>query len=252
MLSRHHCTRGGYSIKKLKYYIIPIMMCTIVLSGCSAKKNEVNNSSFESIEKSIGEKSLEFKENLLLDNKPILNMSYKDVIKNFGEPDKIRTEKILFSASSADNYTYLGILCYEGLEIEFDLGEKEHMKSIQQADVWRFDITNDKYNIGQLRVGMSIEEFHIKFANSKLYSMSDILKNNTDNFSYKDIYNISALRRLLVISKPRDYYGIYKNVFYEEGVLIDKGGNVAAPLGFALLIKDNKIDRIVYGYPNAE
>lgn len=53
---------------------------------------------------------LEFNENLLIDNKPILDMSYSDVINSFGQPNKVIKEKASFPASDTEDYNKEGAL----------------------------------------------------------------------------------------------------------------------------------------------
>lgn len=239
---------GGKAMKKSVYFVI-IIISILVFSACSVNNKVEKTPNNTSVEKE--KNSLEFKENLLIDNKPVLNMSYSDVIKNFGKPTNIRTEKILFPASSSQDYYYVNIISYDGIDFEFELGQNKSMKSIEECKVWRFDITGDKYNIGHLKVGMSIEDYQVKFTDSKIYPLSYLLDTDTDKLLDKDYYAYACLQRLLITSKPKDYYSIYQNVSYQQGVLVNKYGESIAPLGFVILIKDNKIDRIVYGFPNA-
>lgn len=240
--------QGGISLKKPIYFVM-IIISTLVFSACSINNKIKETSNSNSVKKE--KNSLEFKENLVVDNKPVLNMSYSDVIKNFGKPTKVRSEKILFPASSPEDYDYVDILSYDGIDFEFELGSKKSMRSLEECKVWRFDITGDKYNIGNLKVGMSIEEYQRKFTESKIYTLKDLINTNSDKLSAKDAYVYASLQRLLITSKPKDYYNNYENVSYQQGVLLNKDGESITPLGFAILIKDNKIDRIVYGFPNA-
>lgn len=235
-------------IKKSLSFVI-IIISILVFSACSINNNvkKITNSTFVQEEKN----PLEFKENLLLDNKPVLNMSYNDVIKIWGKPITHRTEKVLFPGSSSQDYYCVGILSYDGIDFEFELGLQNSLKPIEECNVWRFDITSDKYNIGHLKVGMSVEEYQKKFSDSKIYTLLDLVATNTDKLSDKDAYIHSSLRRLLITSKPKDYYNMYENVSYQQGILVKKNGESITPLGFAILIKNNKISRIVYGFPNA-
>lgn len=229
--------------------LIMIIISILIFSACSINNNfkKITNSTYTENEKGL----LQFRENLLLDNKPILNTSYSDVIKNFGKPYEIRIEKILLPGSSPQDYSYEGILSYDGIDFEFELGSENSIKHIEKCSVLRFDITSNKYKIGDLKVGMSVREYEEKFTNSKIYAISDLATTDTDKLSAKDAYIHLSLKKLLITSKPKDYYSMYENVSYQQGVLLSKSGETIAPLGFALLIKNNKIDRIVYGFPNA-
>lgn len=207
------------SMKKLVSFIM-FIICILVFSSCYINKNlkKATNSTFVQKEKNI----LEFNENILLDNKPVLNMSYNDVIKNFGKADKVKTEKILFPASSSEDYNYVCILSYDGIDFEFGLGLKNSMKPIEECSVWRFDITSYKYSIGHLKVGMRVKEYQEKFGDSKIYALADLATTNTDKLSDKDAYIQSSLRKLLITSKPKEYYSMYENVSYQQGVLVNK------------------------------
>lgn len=226
------------------------IICILVFSACSinSKTEKEAKTTVTQEEK----KPLEFKENLLINNKPIINMSYNDVIKNFGKPIKFKIVKVLFPASDSQDYYYIDVLSYDGIDFEFELGNQKSMKPIENCKVWRFDLTNNKYNIGKLRVGMSVEEYKKEFTGSKTYHIEDILDANRDVLSDTDSLYLGCLRRILITSKPKDYYNTYGEVSYQQGVLVNKDGENIEPLGFAILIKDNKIDRIVYGFPNAE
>lgn len=199
-------------IKKLVYLVI-ILIPTLFFTACSVNddgqetKTIIDNTVDNSIIKEEV-KALLFKDTLLIDKKPVLGMTYSDIIKNFGKP-------------------------------------------IEECIVWRFDLTSDKYSIGDLKVGMSIEEYQKKFTDSKVFTFLELLNNDSSKLSGRDLYFYSALKRILIISKPKDYYSKYENASYQQGVLINKYRKSVSPLGFGILIKDNKINRIVYGFPNA-
>ena len=233
---------------KSKYFVL-LIISVLAFSACTINNTIEKPTDNTSVVKK--QESLEFKDYLLIDDKPVLNMPYSDIINNFGEPTEIRTEKISFPASGSQEYYYVAILSYDGVEFEFELGSEKSIRSLEECNVWRFDITGEKYNIGNLKVGMTIEEYQEKFTDTSIYTLSDILVADTAKLSDKVAFVYSALQRILITSKPKKYYSMYDHVSYQQGVLLNKNGESIAPLGFALLIKDNKIDRIVYGFPNA-
>ena len=74
--------------------------------------------------------------------------------------------------------------------------------------------------------------------------ISDLYKIKSDpyNTATNEVIN---LIHVLTSLKPENYYSEYKYVYYEQGLFRSK--DFGAGLGFALLVKDNKIDRIVFG-----
>lgn len=249
--------REVLDVKKKLYIILIISMISLIITSCNKisvviDDNKSNTDRFNytqdnTDEKTSGEKSLIFEGFLLIDNQPILSMTYDEVLNCFGEPKETRIEKFTLPAAPTPTCTYFAVLCYEGIEISFYLSMFNNLEEIKPTQpVWNFDLTSDKYSIGELRVDMSVKEYLKKFENSKMYSMIDINLSNLDSsLGGIDYYKYNALKTILINSKPKDYYAEYDYVFYEQGIA------EKSPVGLALLIKDSKIDRIVYGFPNA-
>jgi len=195
-------------------------------------------------DETFGERSLILDGPILIDNVPIMEMTYTDVLEHFGEPKETKIVKAIFPLNS---YYNLYVLKYDDIEMQFYTDKENQSIPDKQRKVFRFDLTGSKYAIGELGVGVTVEEYLEKFGEQNMYSMTDVINFSSSNSAYSSIdqFNLSALTRLLIISKPENYYSEYEYVFYEQGITGE-----GYPIGLALLIKDNRIDRIVYGYPN--
>lgn len=197
--------------------------------------------------KTTNEKSLIFEDSMLIDNAPINQMNYSEVIEHFGEPKEIKIERFQYPATVEYNILY--ILCYDNLEIFFDIGSADNLQPNEKSEVFSFDIVGNKYNIGELKVGMNINEYFKIFGDSKMYYLNDIIEFGSSeliSYSPEDEYIYSALKRVMIIPRPENYYSDYEYVYYEQGI-----AEGTYPIGLAILVKDEIIDRIVYGYPNA-
>lgn len=240
-------------MKTKLYSVVITVFIIMIVTSCNQLDVDNNNPNIDKIDyediyegKTIGEKSIIFEGPLLIDNVPILSMTYGDILEHFGEPKETRNEKLILPAT--EDYQNITVLCYEGIEILFYPSILDNPEAIStNQTVWNFDLTSDKYNIGKLRVGMTIEEYQEIFENSKIYSMADVIDAhfNSNTYTGLDAQNYSYLERLIIMPRPENYYLEYNYVSYEQGI------SVVSPVGLALLIKDDKIDRIVYGFPNA-
>lgn len=112
---------------------------------------------------------------------------------------------------------------------------------VENTTSFRFDITGNKYDFYSVKIGMSLEEYLNNVENKDVFSVKEILNDSRiDNFPYPFEY-----RTLLIQLKENNYYINYDKAVYEQVVIND------FPYGAVMLFKDNILERIVYGYPNA-
>jgi hypothetical protein len=187
-------------------------------------------------EKPLNSRLIQDKE-FLIGGKAILDLKYADVIKTWGEPKEIKVVKVYFPATVEESYSY--ILKYDSIDIEMYPVEKD--TPIDNTTSFRFDITGNKYDFYGIKTGMTLEEYLNKVENKDVFSVKEILSDSRiDNFPYPYVYI-----KLLTAVKEKNYYLNYDKAIYEQVILND------FPYGAVMLIKDNIIERIVYGYPNA-
>ncbi|QNU67821.1 hypothetical protein EHE19_005005 [Ruminiclostridium herbifermentans] len=175
---------------------------------------------------------------IYINNKPVLNSTYAQLIKDFGLPKEINKFKINPPATEEDYFKYFKVLAYDGFECEFSLGEED--SEVEDTDnIFRFDITNEKVQLDcGLRVGMTTDEILSKYGKRDIYNI-----NGTNEDS-------EFIKIILESYKPDGYYSEYSQamiIYFDQDKFED-------PLAKALilLINNNKLDRIVFCYPTAE
>lgn len=168
-------------------------------------------------------------------NKLILKLKYEDLIKLWGKPKDIKKVKVYFPATETPYYIY--ILKYDDIEIE--MYPVEMNVSVENTESFRFDIIGSKYDFYGVKVGISLEDYLKTLENKNVFSIEEIL-GDTIGAKVPNEY-----RKLLTMLKEEDYYANYEKAIYEQVIVNDM------PYGVAVLFKNNKVSRIVYGYPNA-
>ena len=227
--------KGGGALKIL------IKLCIVGMSILAVSGVMFNSGGHTQADENIGVenqmlnvRTLEDKE-FLIDSKPIIGLKYSDIIKIWGAPKEIKQVKVYFPATIEPNFSY--ILKYNSIDIEM-YPEEEHT-AVEDTTSFRFDITGDEYDFYGVEIGMSLKEYLDQVENKKVYFVRDILK---DSAGERTPY---VYQKLLCLVKPCNYYDNYEKAIYEE-VVID-----SIPYGAVILFNDNKVARIVYGYPNA-
>ncbi len=219
-----------------KILISFLLLLLFLCEGCTANNKVVSSEPTLSKEKPLNSRSIQDKE-FLIGGKAILGLNYVDIIKIWGEPKEIKKVKVHFPATVEESYSY--ILKYDSIDIEMYPVEKNI--TIDYTTSFRFDITGNQYDFYGIKIGMSLEEYLNRVENKDVFSVKEILSySRIDNFPYPYVY-----RTLLTLVKEDNYYLNYDKAIYEQVVLND------GPYGAVMLFKDNIIERIVYGYPNA-
>lgn len=176
-------------------------------------------------------------EDIRMNGKEILNMSFIQLIENYGQPIEEKCFKVQLPAT--EDLDYLNVCVYEGFQCEFFPNDEEEV--IDESDtVFRFDITSDSVKLDcGLKVGMSVEEVQALFGDRTIYSLD----------SENEEYEVMNIKAVLENYKPNDYYR-----GYEEAIIIYHDiDTFEEPIAKALvlLIEEDRIVRIVFGYPTA-
>ncbi len=177
---------------------------------------------------------------IYINNQPVLDITYEQALLDFGNPKKINMLEVNPSAADPDFYNYFAVLVYDGLECELNLGEEDR-KQLETDKVFRFDITNANVQLDcGLKVGMTTDEVLSKFGKRTIYNIS-----SSDEDS-----ELISIKHVLESYKPKDYYSGYSHAM----IIYSDQGKFDDPLAKALvlLVKNKKIDRIVFGYPTAD
>lgn len=219
-----------------KILIAFLLLLLILCAGCTANNKGISSEPTLSKEKPLNSRLIRDKE-FLIGGKAILGLKYENIIKIWGKPKEIKKIKVHFPATVEESYSY--ILKYDSIDIE--MYPVENNITIDSTTSFRFDITGNKYDFYGIKIGMSLEEYLNRVENKDVFSVKEILSySKSDNFPYPCVY-----KTLLTSVKEDNYYLNYDKAIYEQVVLND------VPYGAVMLFKNNIIERIVYGYPNA-
>lgn len=221
-------------MKRLMFLLATVCISILFISCGISRKAPLTSKMYDGAAKN----NILLKE-VLIENKPVLNLKYDEVINYWGVPKHIRKIKVKFPADTEQNYIYL--LCYDGIEIE--MYPVLEGVDVQKTTTFRFDITRDQFEFQGIRVGMDKSKFTSKYKDAHEYAVSDIIR------CHDEIGIPQSIHKVLSDLKEPDYYSSYENVFYLPGALVDEKGNITGAIGFAVLTKGNKIVRIVYGLP---
>lgn len=219
---------------------------TIMLSGafgCSTANQNYNpHNTSTAPEQQLNSEDTGIRlEKVLVGNKPIVDLPYEQVIRYWGKPGEVKKLKVHFPAATEQYYIYL--LHYDGVDIEM-YPELEGVP-VEKTSSFRFDITGSQYDFEGMKIGMDVGDYYKKYGKRQEYLLSSILED-------KERKNVpAALGKVLTDLKETGYYGSYDKAFYTGGALVDGNGTIQGAIGFAVLIKNDKIARIVYGLPTA-
>lgn len=176
-------------------------------------------------------------EDIAIDSRILINLSYEDVVKDYGEPIDIETYKIPLLSAGEDYYRYFSVAIYENIEFEF-YSEEHPMNDKIPSDekVFRFDLTGKGMMLDcGLEVGMTVEEVVKEFGQREIYNIIDE----------------ESIKNVLENNKPDFYYSEYTQAMT---ILCDTEKFEEPPLAMSLvlLLKDNIVERIVFGYPTLD
>lgn len=182
--------------------------------------------------------------------KPLLNITYKKLIQLFGLPGHIRTYKINPPAAGPDTFEYYYVVEYSGMVFEFFLGYQPKKLPSETDTTFRFDLAGNGPELDcGLKVGMTVREVTDRFGERRIYNLeadqSDTEKMIAEGNELNDI------KHVLTSHKPSDMYNNYQKamIIYADPDKFDESIKAQA---LVLLIKESKVDRIVFGYPTAD
>lgn len=218
----------------MKKILVCLLILIFVCFGCSANENEESTEADDSRIKSVNTRTLDDSE-LLIGGKNVLDLAYDEVLDTWGEPNQTKRLQVKFPAT--EEYSYVYVLEYDDIDIEmYPVGADT---KVQDTRSFRFDITGAGVEFQGIKIGGELEDYLERLSNKETLSVETILG---DKESQRVPYQY---RKLLVSLKPDGYYSGYDKAVYEELVIED------FPYGFVVLFSDDRISRIVYGYPNA-
>ena len=164
------------------------------------------------------------------------------MVQSFGIPDKVRTYKINPPATEPNIYEYFFSAVYTDIEFEF-YPESEPEKQASDSDkTFRFDIVNKNLTLDcGLKIGMTVKEVIDRYGNREVYNLED----TAEKMELMDI------KHVLTSHKSANTYNGYQKaiIIYVDP---DKFDKPIQAMALVLLIKDSKVDRIVFGYPTAD
>lgn len=179
---------------------------------------------------------------LYVAGKQVVDLTYPELIKLWGKPVEIKSNEVRFPGTIEQHIVY--VLCYNGIEIEMYPVAKG--VAVENTTSFRFDIIDSDYIVAELQVGMEAQDFFDRFGERQLYTLTQILSEEERHSE------AISLRKLLTDLKPSDYYSSYGDkVFYIGGALLDDKNSIKGAIGFAVIVKDSKITRVIYGLPTA-
>lgn len=184
------------------------------------------------------------------EKKPLLNITYKKMVQLFGLPGNARTFKINPPAAGEDTFEYYYVAEYPGVEFEFYLGYQPKNQPSETDTTFRFDLAGDGPVLDcGLKAGMTVSGVTDIFGDHKIYSLEPGQKETEEMI--EDAYELNDIKHVLTSHKPADIYNDYQKamIIYADPDKFDESIKAQA---LVLLIKGNKVDRIVFGYPTAD
>lgn len=163
--------------------------------------------------------------------------TYDNIIKNFGTPKKVKN---ITNKDNFYNHGRFAILVYDDIEFVINCtGNENNPFFINSNDmVCRVDITGDRYTLNRsyfkgVKIGDSVDVI-AKYYNKEIHDIN-----------YKDIYETPMD---VVINTLRNDV---ENYNYKKGVYFSGEMDTGLALGIVFLIDDDKVARIIMGYPTA-
>lgn len=181
--------------------------------------------------------------------KPLLNITYKQMVQLFGLPDHVRTCKINPPAAGPDTYEYFYIAEYPDMELEFYLGYQSKKQPSETDKTFRFDLTGNGQALDcGIKIGMTVREVTGRFGDRKIYNLE--AEKNAEKM-IDETYELNDIMHVLTSHKAADMYNGYQKamIIYADPYKFVESIKAQA---IVLLIKENKVARIVFGYPTSD
>ena len=219
-----------------KLLSILLIAAVLLSTGCTTKQETTKEPKEDTTRNAINSR-LVSADKLLIGEKEVLNLDYKKLIQIWGKPEKVQKVEIKFPATVESNEMY--ILSFKGIDVEMYPCAKN--VSVEETSSFRFDITGSEYEFFGKKIGMKLEDYLKTVDNKLTYPIDEILKDTESKeipFEYK---------KLLSSVKPLGWYKAYSgcSAVYEQVIIKD------SPYGAVMIFKNDRLVRMVYGYPNA-
>lgn len=173
---------------------------------------------------------------VLLDNKAFANRKYNDIVNSFGKPLEIKSVNVKFPASEEDNIIY--ILRYSGLDIE--MYPVDENTPVSETEAFRFDILSSEHGFYGIKIDASVNELLNQLEDKRTYWVKEVYEKREPIQIYKILSDL----------KEAGYYREYEKAIY-IGISESNSSGGRLAKGIVLLINNDKISRIVYGFPTA-
>lgn len=177
---------------------------------------------------------------IYINGNPIIDATYEQIIENYGIPNEIKYFKLRPPATEPGIYEYFVLAIYDNIVFEFYKGYEQD-KIFEKDKVFRFDIIGEEVVLDcGLKTGMTVNEVKMNFGDRKAYNLNEL--NNS--------VEISDIKHVLESHKPEGFYSNYSDAMI-IGLDPIKFSYSTKAMSLVLLLEDNKIDRIVFGYPTS-
>lgn len=180
------------------------------------------------------------KDDIKINGKTILGISYEQLLQAFGQPVETKTYKINPPTAGPDYFEYIYVCVYNGFECEIYIGDDE--KTPEPADsVFRFDITSPDARLDcELYIGIDTDELDLRYGINKFYRLNEA-----------ESYDLNNIKHVLESYKPEGYYSGYE----KAAIVYHDFNSFEEPLAKALVLlfddDTDSVERIVFGYPTA-
>lgn len=176
-------------------------------------------------------------DDIKLEGKTILGMTYEQLLEAFGEP--VETKQFQVNIPESDTIGYFYVCVYDDFECEFYSGENKNGPAPTDT-VWTFDLTGPYVRLDcELRVDTSMDDLDLRYSINKFYDLNET----------EESYDLNNIRTILENYKPEGYYSEYDKAAIVYCDPESFGDSNAKAL--VLLSRDDyeSIQRIVLGYP---
>ncbi|MGI6028033.1 MAG: hypothetical protein ACOX81_01315 [Candidatus Heteroscillospira sp.] len=189
-----------------------------------------------------------------INKQPVWQVDVAGLLDEWGAPEKISQYSVYAHASETPNI--LNILEYHDIQFEVLL-DSSYDSDINSKQILRYDITGPSFALKDIYVGLSMDEFIKTYSDYPLYGI-EILSTSSDELEKKfsdNLYSCIFIKKLLCDYKPDGYYNEYDYAAYVDGAVLPDElqfySNMTTSIGAVILFEDDKVSRIVFGFPNA-
>lgn len=229
----------SYSLIALLIVLVAMCLC---LSSCKGTtKNSILGFSLK---------------DTFIDDNPILQASYAEILERFGQPQSVATNEVSFSDHRDEPYT-LYTASYNDVQFEL-LSNTNDPSMLDDEPVFQFDITGTKYSFIGLTVGMSADEVQSLYRDIVFYDMN-VVNLSTEQIEKdypNDAFVLCSIKAILTKLKPENMYSGFTQIAYVPGIVTEDelsqyDWQITTSLGAVLLFSDDNLKQIAFGMPTA-